>query len=100
MRVRLQPNSSCCGVCGLFTAPDGNIFLKVGVISVPEKGKANQELISWLAKKLKTAKSNLTIFSGKLDRYKKILITADKETILPGLKALAEQEQTNDSANH
>ena len=83
IRVRLTPNSSCCKVTGLFQTPDGTTFLKVNIISVPEKGKANKELISWISKQLKIAKSDLSIISGELDRYKKILITADKESVLP-----------------
>ena len=83
IRVRLTPNSSCCKVTGLFQTPDGTTFLKVNIISVPEKGKANKELISWISKQLKIAKSDLSIISGELDRYKKILITTDKESVLP-----------------
>ncbi len=87
----MQPNSSCCRILGIFNAPDGD-FLKISVISVPEKGKANQELISFLAKKLKLAKSAFSIIGGELDRYKKILITTDKEDILPAIEALTSKE--------
>lgn len=92
LRIRLTPNSSCCKQSGLFTAPDGADFLKVSVISVPEKGKANRELLAWLAKQLQIAKSDLQIIAGALDRYKKILITVDKDLILPRLAALVEKE--------
>lgn len=79
LRVRLTPNSSCCKVNGVFVDPNGDEWLKVSVISVPEKGKANQELIKFLASKLKISKSDLQIIGGELDRYKKILVQADKE---------------------
>ena len=39
-----------------------------------EKGKANKELLSFLAKRLKTAKSNFEIISGASERCKRILI--------------------------
>ena len=82
LRVRLSPNSSCCKVCGIFTTPDNEDYLKINVISVPEKGKANSELISWLSKQLKIAKSNISLIFGELDRYKKVLITCyDEQTI-------------------
>lgn len=68
--------------------PDGTEFLKINIISVPEKGKANQELIAWLSKKLKTAKSNITIISGELDRYKKILITDTNPALIGILQTL------------
>ena len=79
LRVRLTPNSSCCKINGVFVDPNGDEWLKISVISVPEKGKANQELIKFLASKLKISKSDLQIIGGELDRYKKILVQADKE---------------------
>jgi uncharacterized protein (TIGR00251 family) len=59
---------------------NNDVFLKISVVSVPEKGKANKELITFLAKKLKIAKSDFEIISGELDKWKKIRINADKIT--------------------
>jgi uncharacterized protein (TIGR00251 family) len=73
LRVRLSPNSSSCGINGFF-ALDGIAFLKINVISVPEKGKANKELIGFLSKALKMPKKNIEIVSGELDRFKKLSI--------------------------
>ncbi len=89
LRVRLTPNSSSCLIKGIFENAEGVAFLKITVISVPEKGKANKELLALLAKKLKLAKSDLEIVSGETDRYKKILITAPAERVLPLIEALA-----------
>lgn len=75
IRVRLTPNSSSCSLKGIFIDADNQRFLKITVVSVPEKGKANQELLAYLAKKLKIAKSCLQIYSGETDRYKKVLVT-------------------------
>ncbi|MBR2922069.1 MAG: DUF167 domain-containing protein [Alphaproteobacteria bacterium] len=92
LRVRLSPNSSCCKICGIYTTPDNENYLKVSVISVPEKGKANSELVSWLSKQLKIAKSDINIISGELDRYKKILITNSNEQILEKLNSFMPKE--------
>ena len=92
LRVRLSPNSSCCKINGIFTTPDNEDYIKISVISVPERGKANSELISWLSKKLKIAKSDMSIISGELDRYKKIMINTSDEEILNKLKALIIKE--------
>lgn len=92
LRVRLSPNSSCCKVSGIFTTPDNEDYLKISVISIPEKGKANSELITWLSKKLKTAKSDISIISGELDRYKKILIINTDEQMSDKLKSLIERK--------
>ena len=45
-------------------------FLKIKLKAVPEKGKANAELIKFLAKYFKTAKSNINIIKGKTGRNK------------------------------
>lgn len=78
LRVRLTPNSSSCKILGTTTDANNDVFLKISVVSVPEKGKANKELVNFLAKKLKIAKSELEIFSGELDKWKKIRILSDK----------------------
>ena len=49
-------------------------FLKIKLKAVPEKGKANAELIKFLAKHFKTAKSNINIIKGKTGRNKLIEI--------------------------
>lgn len=96
LRVRLTPNSSSCLLKGVFVNADGQKFLKINVISVPEKGKANQELLKLLASKLKTAKSNLKIISGELDRFKKILITDDIDAVLENLYSWMKEEGINE----
>ncbi len=89
IRVRLQPNASGRRVAGIYEGADGKKYLKVCVVSIPEKGRANQELVEWLAKKLKLAKSCLRIVAGMTERDKKILIDCEKEYVLPALEALA-----------
>lgn len=81
LRVRLTPNSCCCKSCGVCEDAEGRCLLKVSVISVPEKGKANQELIGFISKKCKIAKSAIKIIAGEFDRYKKIQIDGDSEML-------------------
>lgn len=98
LRVRVTPNTSRCTVSGIFTDSTGQVYLKVNLTSVPEKGKANSELIKYLSKKLQISKSSFNIISGETDRYKKILINSiDFSNFEEILKQL---EQTNDSKNH
>ena len=90
LRIRVTPNSSKCSVCGIFIDCGGQEFLKVNLTSVPEKGKANSELIKLLSKTLHISKSSFSIISGETDRYKKLLITTEisntTETALKGLE--------------
>ena len=76
VRIRLTPNAARAGFSGLFTDADGRVYLRASVVSVPEKGRANQELIKLLSRRLKTAKSTIQIISGETDRLKKVLITS------------------------
>ena len=56
IRVRVSPNSSSCSVNGIMTAADGAKMLKISVNAVPEKGKANKELIEFIAKRVRLPK--------------------------------------------
>ncbi len=86
LRVRLTPNSSSCHKGDVFLNADGSAFLKINVVSVPEKGKANQELINFLSKQLKISKSNFEIISGETERCKKIFITGEVEVLSQKLR--------------
>ncbi len=50
-------------------------FLKIKLKAIPEKGKANAELIKFLAKHFKTAKSNIKIIKGETGKNKIVAIT-------------------------
>lgn len=97
LRVRLTPNSRCCKCGGVFIAADGAAYLKITVVSAPEKGKANQELMRFLSKKLKVAKSNIQIVSGETDRCKKILIRGGTEQMATILEEEAKQYDSKDN---
>lgn len=47
---------------------------KINVAAPPEKGKANRELVKFLAKQLGVAKNNVTIISGHGEKDKLIKI--------------------------
>lgn len=81
MRVRINPNSSSCAVNGIMEAAEGSKMLKISIRAVPEKGKANKELIEFVAQKLKLPKSSLEIVSGETDRVKRILIRGKSKDI-------------------
>ena len=85
VRVRLTPNSSSCSIRGVFKNAEGDGYLKITVTAVPEKGKANQALIAYLAKQLSLAKSRLEIVSGETDRCKKVLIKGENPDLIPQL---------------
>jgi len=81
LHIRLTPNSRQNQILGIFDGDENQKSLKVSITQVPEKGKANKELIKFLSKNLKITKSNFEIISGHTDRNKKILISGDVEEI-------------------
>jgi uncharacterized protein (TIGR00251 family) len=91
LRIRLTPNSSLLSVKGIFTDAEGCDFLKIGVLSPPEKGKANHDLIKFLSKKLNVAKTDIKIAEGELSHYKKVLLNGNKNDILIRLGLLSEE---------
>lgn len=91
LRVRLTPNSSSCNKGDIFCDADGREYIKINVVSVPEKGKANQELIKFLGKQLKEAKSRFEIVGGETDRCKKILISGKPQDLRQKLEEWLEK---------
>jgi uncharacterized protein (TIGR00251 family) len=69
--AKIVPGSSSpTKICGLL---DG--MLKVKVSAAPEKGKANQCLIKYLAEKLGVKKNEVGILSGQSSPIKHIQVT-------------------------
>lgn len=48
--------------------------IKIRIKAVPERGKANAELIKFLSKELSVPRNNISIISGKTDQLKLIKI--------------------------
>lgn len=82
LQVKISPNSSSLAIKGIFTDSDNKDFLKITVVSVPEKGKANKELIKFLSKELGLPKSDIEIVSGETGHFKKILLKNKSEQIM------------------
>ena len=52
----------------------GDDVYKIAIAAIPEKGKANIELIKYLSKELKVAKTGIKIISGAGERTKLVKI--------------------------
>lgn len=55
--------------------------LKVKLLSVPTEGRANEELVEYLAKILKVKRSEVRIVRGQKERNKVVSIPVDEETL-------------------
>lgn len=80
--AKIVPGSSSpTKICGLL---DG--MLKIKVSAAPEKGKANQCLIKFLAGKLSVKKNAVSIISGQTSPVKQIQVAGlSKDTLLKKL---------------
>jgi uncharacterized protein (TIGR00251 family) len=67
--TKIVPGSSRTCVCGLLGG-----MLKIKVSAQPEKGKANQNLIEFLAKQLGVKKNAISIISGQTNPIKQIQV--------------------------
>ena len=72
--VKVVPGSSRSRIAALLGGS-----LKINIAAAPEKGKANKQLVRFLAEMLNHPKSAITIISGSHDPHKQILI-ADMTT--------------------
>lgn len=73
IRVKVAPSSKIQKV----QLMSDNKTYKVYIQSPPEKGKANQELIKFLAQTNQTKSHNIKIISGEFSQIKLIKITND-----------------------
>lgn len=76
LMVKVLPNAHKNSIEGM---KDG--VLKVRIKAPPDKGKANEELISFLAETLQISKSQISLISGHSSRLKKLKIEADSSLL-------------------
>lgn len=69
IKLYIRPGASETRVEGIYQDR-----IKIRVSSPPEKGKANKELLRFIAKVLLIPKSRISILSGKTSNYKEIQI--------------------------
>ncbi|WP_228345620.1 DUF167 family protein [Venatoribacter cucullus] len=67
----LQPNASRSEFAGLH-----GDALKIRIQAPPVEGKANTELVKFLAKAFGVGKRDIEIISGELNRHKRVRIAA------------------------
>ncbi len=68
--AKIVPGSSKTSVCGMLDK-----MVKIKISAPPEKGKANQRLVEFLAKKLGVKKKDVHIISGQTNPVKSVEIS-------------------------
>ncbi len=72
IKFLVKSNAKKTKILGYDEWQDG---IEIAISSPPEKGKANQELVEFLASLLSISKNNIQIISGKKSRVKVVEIT-------------------------
>ncbi|MFQ3547443.1 MAG: DUF167 domain-containing protein [Termitinemataceae bacterium] len=71
--IKAVPGASKTEIAGITDTQ-----LRIRIAAAPEEGKANQELISFLANQLCCPKKEVYLVSGEKSRLKRVRIPADK----------------------
>lgn len=74
LRIKVIPKSSKSEIVEIMKDGEGEETIKIRIKAVPEKGKANEELIKFLSKELKLPRENFKILSGKTEQLKLIKV--------------------------
>ena len=76
LQIKVKTNAVKSELCEML--PESGI-IKVNIAAVPEKGKANRELIKLLAGEFKVDKDKIKIISGKSSKLKLVKIIKQNE---------------------
>lgn len=83
INVYVVPRSSKAEIAGIY-----DDCLKIKLKSAPLDNKANEELIIFLAEKLKVPKKNIEIFKGHTQRKKVVSVTGCNIKLINNLTGL------------
>jgi len=72
LRIKVHPGASKSEIKGVMA----DETVKISISAPPEKGKANAELINFLAKEFGVNKSGVKILSGASDKVKLVKIVS------------------------
>lgn len=80
--IKLTPKSSLKKITGIFIDEKKKNYLMIKILQAPENGKANKELLQFLAYFLNVKQSGIILQTGETSRYKKIFITTENADLL------------------
>jgi uncharacterized protein YggU (UPF0235/DUF167 family) len=77
----VTPRGGADRIDGLGADADGEVFLRLRVSAVAEKGKANDAVVKLLAKAWRVPRSSLAIVAGETDRNKVVAVAGDADEL-------------------
>ncbi|MDP2691857.1 MAG: DUF167 domain-containing protein [bacterium] len=70
LNVKVIPKAQKTELAGVLIGAEGEEVLKIKVVAVPEKGKANKALCDYLAKVFGVSKSQVSVVRGQTSQRK------------------------------
>jgi uncharacterized protein len=74
LRIKVLPRSATTEIAEIMTDSEDKKTIKIKVRAIPEKGRANKELIKFLSKETGVDIKKIKIISGKSEQLKLIKI--------------------------
>lgn len=74
LRIKVIPKSPKNEIIEIMEDAEGEQTIKIRLKAIPEKGKANAELIKFISKELSIPKDKISILSGRTEQLKLIKI--------------------------
>lgn len=90
LAIRVSPNASTNEIAGWMGEE-----LKVRLAAPPVDGKANEELVRFLAKVLDVPRSSIEIVSGHTAKRKIVRLPHDRSALMAKLETLGLKHQAN-----
>ena len=88
--VRVTPKAGRDAIAGLKPTANGSAELAVRLTAPPEKGRANDALLTLLAREWRLPRRTLKLIAGATDRHKAVLVKGDAAVLGPRLAAWLE----------
>jgi uncharacterized protein (TIGR00251 family) len=88
LAIKVAPQSSRNQIEGVVMDAMGSHALKVRITAVPEDGKANKMMLTYLAKTLKIPASSIAIIAGETARHKTLFIAEPPEDLVKKIARL------------
>ncbi|MEQ9635022.1 MAG: DUF167 family protein [Devosia marina] len=87
--LRVTPNAGRDAIEGSQARADGSVVLRVRVLVVPDKGRANAAVMALIAKALGVPKSSIALVSGDTGRLKTVSVSGCADDLVARALTLA-----------
>jgi uncharacterized protein (TIGR00251 family) len=81
IHLKVTPNAQKNHICDIILDALGRKSLHIRLKAIPEYGKANKELIRFLAKELNIPQADIELVAGEASRFKVVLVKGNADVL-------------------